>query len=145
MNFPCFARIIILSLLLLPSQTAWAVQGHGGAEGLVIHQLGHILFVAGIVVLLYYIRRNRLTNPGWRRFTLFFRLLLAWNGLAFTSHWLHEVVNQDHLIRNHGRLTGITINNLTGLAFYLSSLDHILLVPAFFLLLQALSHWEKNQ
>ena len=134
-----------MALLLLSASPAWAVQGHGGIEGLVVHQLGHLLFIAGIIALLYYIKRNRLTRPGWGHFTLFFWFLLAWNGLAFASHWLHERVNHDHLIHENDRLIGVTITNFTDLLFYISSFDHLLLVPAFFLLLLVLTRWEDEK
>ena len=130
--------------LILVASPAWAVQNHGGAEGLVAHQLGHLAFVGGIMVLLYYIRHNRLNDAGWRFFSLFFWLLLAWNSMAFTNHWLHNHIPPDHFIVNNGHCSAMTITNLTDLIFYLSAFDHLLLVPALLLLLLALRFWEKS-
>ena len=62
---------------LLPG-TAWAVQQHGGAEGLVSHQIGHLLFIIGMFYLLYRLQVASPTGGGWPHFKLFVWLIICW-------------------------------------------------------------------
>jgi two-component system, cell cycle response regulator CpdR len=48
------ARLLLLPALLsfILADPAQAVQSHGGPEGMVVHQLGHVLFAGGMLFLL---------------------------------------------------------------------------------------------
>ena len=50
--------LLLAGIVVFWSDRALAVQQHGGAEGLVAHQIGHILFFSGIAYLLYKIFRS---------------------------------------------------------------------------------------
>lgn len=134
---------LLLLLLVLP-QAAWAVQAHGGAEGLVSHQLGHFLFVVALVTLLVRIRYHKLVSSGWREFKFFLWLLLCWNFLTFSGHWMREVVSIHKFVRVDGQIASYHIENVFDFFFYLTRLDHLLLVPAFLFLLLALHRWEAS-
>jgi hypothetical protein len=130
-------------MLLWPS-SALAVQAHGGAEGLVAHQLGHLLFILGIGYLFYKIGRARFTGAGWFEFKTFLWLLLSWNLLTFSGHWMGEFVDQSKFFRVDGRVAGMAIDGAWDAIFYLTRLDHLLLAPAFLLLLLALRKWRRQ-
>jgi hypothetical protein len=135
---------MILTLGAHAPSTAWAVQQHGGAEGLVSHQIGHVLFILGMGYLLYQAHRNPIVGPGWREFRGFLRLIVLWNILTFSGHWVREFIDPQRFLKAGSRTIAFTIEEFPDALFYLSSLDHLLLVPAFFLLLLALRKWRSQ-
>ncbi len=147
-NKKCFIKFFTLSVQCLYASfwttPAWAVQTHGGAEGLVSHQVGHILFFIGMVFLLVRQHQSRLTGPGWREFKVFLILVILWNCLTFIGHWFREVVDMDKFVQDNGHMVGYQITNTFDLIFYITRLDHILLVPAFLFLLMALRRWGQS-
>ncbi len=127
--------------LLFSAAQAQAVQVHGGAEGLVSHQLGHLLFTLAMVVLLFRLSRSQLQGHGWYEFKGFLWLIISWNALTFTGHWMQHSVTSNQFVRLNSKITAFQINNGFDLFFYLTRLDHLLLVPAFILLLLAIRNW----
>ena len=114
--------------------SAWATQTHGGLEGLWVHQTAHLFFALSMGLLIFWLRKWRLTvSQGWRfiQFAAFF--FIAWNIDTMASHWLQE---QSGLIevRNVAPLQMqiATAENWHWLSevFYLTKLDHLLCVPA---------------
>ncbi len=138
-------RLVPILLTLAAATPAWAVQRHGNSEGLVVHQLGHLLFIVGMAYLVSHLGRLRLTGPGWKAFRGFLWTIIAWNFLTFSGHWLDEKINTDQFITSSGQISAITINNFTDAYFFLTRLDHLLLVPAFFLLMLALHRWSHGK
>lgn len=131
-----------LAMTMVWPSSVLAVQQHGGAEGLVAHQMGHGLFVFGIIYLLYKIEADRFKSSGWGEFKVFLWLLILWNFLTFAGHWMREFVDQSKFSKIDGYITSMTIHGPWDFFFYLTRLDHLLLVPAFVLLLLALRKWR---
>jgi hypothetical protein len=134
--------LLFFLLAVLWASPAWAVQSHGGAEGLVSHEIGHILFITGMGYLLYRIYRVGFSGAGWSEFKYFLWLIICWNILTFSGHWLQEFYGNESYIRENGQITAFHITSFTDFIFYLSHLDHLLLVPSFLFLLQALKKWR---
>jgi len=124
--------------------SAGAVQVHGGAEGLVAHQIGHVLFIIGMAYLLFRLYRKDLTGPGTTEFKVFLWLILAWNFLTFSGHWMHEFVPPEKYLISNGITVSFSMTNLVEAYFYLTRLDHLLLVPSFIFLLLALLKWRAQ-
>ncbi len=141
--------IIFFSLLVATlasgvlASPAWAIQDHGPAEGLISHELGHLLFFIGMGYMLYRVYRTPLVGPGWFEFKGFLWLILFWNGLTFSGHLLRQVADPAKFLLVDGRITGYTISDLADLVFYISCLDHLVLVPSFLFLLLALKKWRQ--
>jgi len=133
----------VMCLLVLPD-AAWAVQSHGGDEGLVAHQLGHVLFCVGMLYLLYRLRVKRPIGAGWRAFRAFLWLLVFWNLLTFTGHWLNEIMPAEKFLRKNQHIVAMTIESFGDAVYYLTRLDHLLLVPAMICLLVALQRWRSQ-
>jgi len=123
---------------------ALAVQQHGGAEGLVAHQIGHALFVAGIGYLLYKIYQVGLKSSGWFEFKTFLWLIIAWNLLTFSGHWMREYVDPAKFSRLNRHVISYNVESFADAYFYLTRLDHLLLVPAFIFLFFSLRRWGKR-
>ena len=129
--------------LLNRAMPVYAVQQHGGAEGLVSHQIGHILFISGMSYLLYRVYHSRITGKGWLEFKSFLWLIILWNILTFAGHWMREIVNSEKFIKQGPHVTAFTITDTFDAFFYLTRLDHLLLVPSFILLFLALKKWRR--
>jgi len=143
-TFPILGLAPML-LNLAVAAPARAVQLHGGGEGLVTHQLGHLLFIVGMAYLLTHLGRLGLSGPGWKSFRGFLWSIIAWNVLTFSGHWLDKRISPDQFLTSNGRISAFKINNFTDAYFYLTRQDHLLLVPAFLLLMLALHHWSHSE
>lgn len=135
----------IVLALMLQTGPAWAVQEHGGAEGLVAHQLGHSLFVIGMGYLLFRLHSLRQAGRGWREFKIFLWSLIAWNVVTFSGHWMQEFVPKGQFVTSHAGTVSFTVASLFDAFYYLTRLDHLILVPSFVFLLLALRKWRQPQ
>ena len=131
------ATLFFLALSVNASP-AWAVQAHGGAEGLLSHQIGHLLFATGMGYLLYRLRTMRQSGRGWPEFKTSIWLLIAWNVVTFTGHWMNEFITKEQFIKDQTTILSFSIANLPDAIYYLTRLDHLILVPSFAFLLMAL-------
>lgn len=135
----------LLITFFSPTSQAYGVQEHGGAEGLVSHQLGHLLFTFAMVTLLLRWSKSQLTGPGWYEFRGFLWLVVFWNLLTFTGHWLRENIVPESFIHHEGHVAAFQIDTFVDLVFYLTQLEPLLLIPAFFLLLLAIQKWGHSK
>ncbi len=133
------------AVVILPASRAYGVQSHGGAEGLVSHQIGHFLFTIGMIFLLLRITRAGLSGAGWQEFKGFLWFIIFWNLLTFTGHWMKEAVATERFVRHSGQVTAFQVEGVFDMIFYLTRLDHLLLLPAFFLLLLAIRKWGQGK
>jgi len=133
-----------LLALCWPAAPVWAAQEHGGAEGMVIHQIGHVLFVIGMLYPLYRISREKLKEAGWGCFKGFLWTICLWNVVAFVSHWLGEGIPPEQYITEAGLVTGLHIESAADAIFYLCKLEHLILAPSLLLLLLALRQWNRR-
>ena len=129
---------------MLGASPAWSVQTHGNEEGLVVHQVGHLLFIFGMAYLLFRLYHIKLKGVGWAEFKVFVLLVIAWNCLTFSGHWFNEFIPSDRFIKVDSQTVSYTLNSTLDLVFYLSRLDHLVLVPAFLFLLLALRKWRTQ-
>lgn len=134
--------IVMLLAVSLSASPVWAVQAHGGDEGLLSHQLGHLLFIFGMGYLLFRLDQFSVQGAGWLEFKLFLVTITAWNFLTFVGHWLNESVAPEKFSKFNGHNITFTISTWTDAFYYLSRLDHLLLVPALVLLVLALRKWR---
>ena len=144
------AKSILFCFFVVVFMAGWplsvfAVQAHGEPEGLVSHQAGHILFISGMIYLLYRVYINRITGPGWFEFKGFLWLIISWNLLTFAGHWMLEFVNPERFMKDGALIISFAITDLFDAVFYITRLDHLLLVPSFLFLLVALHKWRVQQ
>jgi hypothetical protein len=139
-------QVLAWALALCP-QWAWAIQTHGDPEGLYAHQMGHVLFWTAMVFVCVQIRRRGLKNqPGFSRLYWAAILFAVWNMLTFIGHFAEEKLDPGAISRGVGHLDRtLQITDLNGLIFYLAKLDHLVLVPAFWLLFRALQAFRRQQ
>ena len=130
-----FRPLTILSLtllLLLQTAEAWALQPHGGGEGLVIHQMAHVFFMGTLTYLYLHTRRTQdLVSRGWRYLRLFCVLLFFWNLMAFIGHETAVHLSSDDF-SDLGTWNEKLVRPLSALKliYYIAKMDHFLTVPA---------------
>jgi hypothetical protein len=124
--------------IFISSSNLWATQAHGGAEGIVVHQLGHLFFVVSMGMFVYWLGKGRiLSYPGWRYIMLFAVLLVVWNLDVVIMHFLDEQMGMLRMVKTGPWTVRIDAENGSrGLAlfYYLGKMDHLLCVPALFFL-----------
>ena len=111
-----------------------ATQTHGGAEGLIAHQLAHLFYLFAMGILVYWLRKRQLIHrSGWRLIQFAAIFLILWNIDTFFVHLLDEtpgIIRSERL--GPWQIHISTPPGLEALAwvYYLAKLDHLLCVPA---------------
>lgn len=143
---PLSCLLLLLSVLGLLPAPVWAIQTHGDPEGLYIHQLGHLLFLAAMVYIIWQIHRRKLTDHlGFRQLMRGAYLLAAWNLVAFIGHWAEEKLPREVFLPGAGYFfRQLEIRDLKALVYYLAKLDHLILVPALFFFYQGLRTFRRQ-
>jgi hypothetical protein len=124
---------LITGVLWLCPEPARALQSHGAPEGLITHQLAHVLFAVSMGVLAYWLSSNRFTRQrGWRLIQISCLLFLLWNLVAFSGHVVEGMLPPDLILGPKGSWNQrlITEHGLTAPAYYSLKLDHLVCVPA---------------
>ncbi len=130
-----FCLFLLTAFLFIPNQ-AHALQSHASPEGIYVHQLAHIFFLAALCYLFWDIRRSSFPNKGWRFLQIFCIFMILWNIVAFTGHWVGQSIEASHIIKEGGYLSAKITGPITSnkLLYYFTKLDHIFSVPAMFFL-----------
>ncbi|WP_300672825.1 hypothetical protein [Desulfoluna sp.] len=127
-------RIVSLFVFFffLAALPAHATQGHGGIEGILVHQAAHLLFALAMGFLAFRIKRDELrVQKGWRNVQYAAFLFILWNVDVIFVHFVDEQVALVTVERlSTGQLH--LISSIPGLAsvYYIAKLDHLLCVPA---------------
>ncbi len=130
-----FCLFLLTAFLVFPNQ-ALALQSHAAPEGIYVHQLVHIFFLAALCYLFWDIRRSSFPSKGWRFLQIFCIFMVLWNIVAFTGHWVGESIEAGDIIKDGGYLSAKIAGPITAtkLIYYFTKLDHIFSVPAMFCL-----------
>jgi hypothetical protein len=119
---------------------ALALQPHGSPEGLYVHQMAHVLFAGAMLFLIFMVKRRGLQKvKGFRLLTWACGLLLLWNLDAFLGH-LAEVFLRPQVFQGPGGdfSQRLCMSGLESWVYYFAKMDHLILVPAFYLLYRGL-------
>jgi hypothetical protein len=128
--------LLLLTVFLIFPNQAQALQSHAAPEGIYVHQLAHIFFIAALCYLFWDIRRSSFPSKGWRFLQMFCVFMVLWNIVAFTGHWVGESIEANDIIKESGYLSSKIAGPITTtkLIYYFTKLDHIFSVPAMFCL-----------
>lgn len=117
-----------------------ALISHGHPEGLYVHQIGHLLFAGAMVFLIYLLLREGLQRMrGFRTLMWAALLYMGWNLVAFVGHTAEVFLSEEAFLgapadfARRLRLTG-----LSAWVYYFAKMDHLILVPAFYLFYRGL-------
>ncbi|KAB2887702.1 MAG: hypothetical protein F9K32_19065 [Desulfobulbaceae bacterium] len=145
---PAFSRILILTpilSLILFCQDAWALQTHGGSEGVVVHQLAHIQYLGALGYLLWDIRRSGFAGVGWLYLQRFCWLMMIWNGIAFVGHFAQMALPDGAISTEDGYLSALLLLPVSfgHWIYYVTALDHLVITPALFFLFLAMRSFSR--
>ncbi|PIE63459.1 MAG: hypothetical protein CSA26_12720, partial [Desulfobacterales bacterium] len=126
--------------------SAWALQSHPAPEGIYVHQMAHVLFMVSLAYLFWHTRKTQESgNKGWKYLQLFCLLFFCWNLLAFTGHEVLKYLEPSDFI-DKGSLSARIAGplNLSKILYYITKMDHCLVVPAFWALVISLRKFYKE-
>ncbi len=124
--------LFLPAVLLVFPEHALAIQTHGAPEGIYVHQMAHIFFIASLCYLFWDIRRSSFPIKSWRYLQYFCILMILWNIVAFTGHIVEIHIDSADIIKDNGYLSIHIAGPITTikLIYYVAKLDHIFSVPA---------------
>jgi hypothetical protein len=133
-------------LLTLFSGDAWALQTHGGVEGVVVHQLAHFQYLGALGYLFWDIRRSSFAGVGWHYLKRFCLLMMVWNGIAFIGHFAQMSISGVDISTEDGYLSALLLLPVTfgKWVYYITALDHLVCVPALFFLFLAMRSFYRS-
>lgn len=130
--------VLVLILTALCPNPLFAIQAHGGNEGVVVHQMGHVFFLVSMGAFVYWLRGSGISEKaGWRCIMWFALLMGLWNLDVLVMHYLDE---QGGLLQvsktGPWQILIQSENNSSFLAllYYLGKLDHLICAPALYFL-----------
>lgn len=139
---PACLRILALTPLVtvvLFCQDAWALQTHGGMEGVVVHQAAHIQYLGALGYLLWDIRRSGFAGVGWLYLQWFCWLMMIWNCIAFIGHFAQMGLSDTAISTDDGYLSALLLPETFGRwVYYVTAFDHLFITPALILLFLAM-------
>lgn len=145
--------------------SALALQVHAGSEGLYVHQMAHVFFLAAMVFLFYILFRHPLGHGrAWAYLRLSLLFFSVWNVNAIITHSLELTIPQESLVVQKDSIpqdfdvnADLVQHSQAPVAqkavlpyylcapptferwvYYVGKFDHILCVPAMFFLAMAL-------
>ncbi len=133
---PVFQVWLLACIYVILPADAWALQAHGAPEGLFVHQMSHIFVALAMAYWFWDIRRSSFQGKGWRYLQVFCVLMLAWNIMALTGHAVSVSLDAEHISKATGYLSSRLVGpmDLQKTIFYITRLDHFVIVPALFFL-----------
>lgn len=146
MHYLHLTAIATIGILLGSVEHAHALQTHGPPEGIYVHQMAHALFTAALMYLYWHTGKTQETSGrGWKYFQVFCIFLILWNILAFTGHETFEHLGDTDIVDKdtwQARLS--TPITTTKLLYYITKMDHFLIVPALFALVMSLRAFYRE-
>ncbi len=125
--------VLVFGLLAVPIP-ALATQAHGDPEGILAHQIAHVVFIVSMALLIYWLRKRRLVEQaGWKYIQYAALFFILWNLDAFFAHLLDEQlawVRVEKIGFWQQRITVVQGPDILAHVYYLIKMDHLLCVPA---------------
>jgi hypothetical protein len=131
---PVFAAVIaFLAFSPTPGWAQWEGWFSWGTQGSYVHQTAHLLFAGAMFFFIYQLHREGLKQyRGFRLLTWASWFLAVWNLDAFVGHSVEWSLSP--VIMGQGLHKRLLVENLYSWLYYLTKLDHfLLLVPALYL------------
>ena len=134
--------------MLIHPDLAFATQGHGGIEGVYVHQMAHIFFIISMATLIYWLRQSGLARQtGWRLIQFSALFFILWNLDTILVHALDDqfsVLQVERIVRWQILLTDRFDSDFLKWVYYVAKLDHLLCVPALLFLFSGLKRLLKD-
>lgn len=139
---------MVLWLFILPA-SALATQGHGGIEGVWVHQFAHLFFLFSMALLIFWLRQAGLVRePGWRYIQYAAVFFMIWNMDAVLVHFLDEqlmAVTVNYTSPWQVQIAAPQYGAWLSTVYFLAKLDHIFSVPGMVCLMLGLRHMLRDK
>jgi hypothetical protein len=141
-SMTCFTGLI---LVLGQPREALAFISHGHPEGLYVHQMAHLLFAGALIFLVYRMHgEGLLKKSGFGLLSWSCVWLALWNLDVFVGHWSEVLLSAQAWVGQTGELSQrLLMSGSDAWVYYVTKLDHLLLVPGFYLLYRGLKNLER--
>ncbi len=136
-KLPTLVSLTLACGILAFPHVSWATQIHDRPEGLFAHQMAHIFFMTSMIFLVYWLRKNRFVEQkGWRLIQYSGILFALWNIDAMLVHWIDGNLDPSVFVGSQVDWSRKLIikDHLELIVYYVGKMDHLLCVPAIFLL-----------
>jgi len=140
------ALVLALGFLFFGAQDAWALQTHGGVEGMFVHQFAHLHYILALCFLLWDLHRPDFVARPWLLLRCFCLLMILWNCLAIVGHFAQSSLAEGDIVTEDGYLSAFLLLPLSfdRWLYYVAALDHLLCVPALFCLFLAMRRFYRD-
>ncbi len=137
--------VALIYCLVFPQQ-GMALQTHSQPEGIYVHQMAHIFFMAALGYLYWDTRRSAFSGRGWTYLRVFCVLTILWNILALIGHTATQNLHPEDFTHVDGYLFSKVNMPLTfiKIVYYTAKLDHLLTVPAMFFLYMSVRSFYQH-
>jgi hypothetical protein len=125
----------------LVPRSALAIQPHGPPEGLYVHQMAHVLFAGAMLFFIFLVQRRGLKKiTGFRLLSWACGLLVLWNLDAFLGHLAEGFLSPQAFQGQAADFSQrLCMSGPESWVYYFAKMDHLILVPAFYLLYRGLN------
>jgi hypothetical protein len=135
----------VLVLEGLSPRPVLAIQPHGPPEGFYIHQIAHLAFIGALLFFIYKLSQEVREHGSFRLLAWACGLLVLWNLDAFVGHLSALPLSPRDFLGQEGDFTQrLVMSGPAPWIYYLTSLDHFLLVPAAYLFYRGLKALAKE-
>jgi hypothetical protein len=143
---PALSWMLPMALLLCFPGEALALQVHGEPEGLYVHQMAHLHFIFALGYLFLDIRRTGFSGKGWLFLQFFCGAMVLWNLVAFIGHQTEVLITADQFANSEDYLRMRLLGPLSlhKIIYYLTKMDHLVIVPGLLLLFLAMRSFYKS-
>lgn len=143
---PALLWLLPTALLLCLPGEALALQVHGEPEGLYVHQMAHLHFTFALGYLFLDIRRTGFSGKGWLFLQFFCGVMVLWNLVAFVGHHAEVLITADQFVNSDDYLRMRLLGPLSlhKVIYYLTKMDHLVIVPGLLLLFLAMRSFYKS-
>lgn len=145
LKYVTLSLVALMYCLLFPEQSM-ALQTHSKPEGIYVHQMAHIFFMAALGYLYWDTQRSAFSGRGWTYLRVFCVLTILWNLLALVGHAATQNLRPEDVTHADGYLLSKVNMPLTYIKviYYTAKLDHLLTVPAMFFLYMSVRSFYKH-
>ncbi|NOY65243.1 MAG: hypothetical protein GXO97_07610 [Nitrospirae bacterium] len=134
MLFRILRFVFFVSICLFPSNVL-AVQEHGGAEGLLSHELAHLFFAFSVTYLFVKISLSKEKKKSpYRELRMASLFFIIWNVITFVTH-----ISREYMDKSQFQGLYLRVDNMASILWYTGSIvEHIFIVLACWYFLKAL-------
>jgi len=129
----------------LVPRPALAIQPHGPPEGFYLHQIAHLVFIGALIFFIYKLGQGVQRHRSFRLLAWACGLLILWNLDHLVGHLSALSLSPLDFQGHGGDLSQrLLMSGLSQWIYYLTSLDHLILVPACYCFYRGLKELKKE-